>query len=126
MGAARFDGPAAMRAFAWRVLRLMPLSEQLLALRRRRDVTSMADAVEILAAAGDASRPFLAQVAPALADQIAPCRRRRASARGGAGSPAPGPTAASCPSRRYWTMLVITDQEGMPCESLRLASCPAP
>ena len=26
------DGPAAARAFAWRVLRLMPLSEQLLAL----------------------------------------------------------------------------------------------
>ena len=65
------DGPAAARAFAWRVLRLMPLSEQLLALPAvAADVTRNADAVEILAAAGDACRPFLAQVAPALADQI--------------------------------------------------------
>ena len=67
-----FDGLEAARAFAWRVLRLMPLSEQLLALPFvAADVTLNADAVEILAAVGaDACRPFLAQVAPALAEQI--------------------------------------------------------
>ena len=65
------DGRLAARAFAWRVLRLMPLSEQLLALPAvAADVTRNADAVEILAAVGDASRPFLAQAAPALAEQI--------------------------------------------------------
>ena len=78
------DGPAAARDFAWRVLRLMPLSEQLLALPAiaadvsvNEDpveilgVTRNEDAVEILAAVGaDACRPFLAQVAPALAEQI--------------------------------------------------------
>ena len=78
------DGPSAARDFAWRVLRLMPLSEQLLALPAiaadvsvNEDpveilgVTRNEDAVEILAAVGaDACRPFLAQVAPALAEQI--------------------------------------------------------
>ena len=78
------DGPSAARDFAWRVLRLMPLSEQLLALPAIAadvsiiedpveilGVTRNADAVEILAAVGaDARRPFLAQVAPALAEQI--------------------------------------------------------
>lgn len=65
------DGPDMARTFAWRVLRCMPLSEQLLALPAvAADVTQSPDAVEILAAAGTACRPFLAQVAPALADTI--------------------------------------------------------
>ena len=78
------DGPAAARDFAWRVLRLMPLSERLLALPaiaadvsvnedpvELLGVTRNEDAVEILAAVGaDACRQFLAQVAPVLAEQI--------------------------------------------------------
>jgi hypothetical protein len=65
------DGPAAARAFAWRVLRWLPLSEQLLALPAvAAEITSSPDAVEILAAVGAAAKPFLVRVAPALVDML--------------------------------------------------------
>ena len=94
------DGPAAARLRVARAT-TQPLSEQLLALpavawRHPTRTPSR------FAAAG-ASRPFLAQVAPALADQIRSVPPAQSKRIVEAGCLAPGP-AASCPSRRYWTV----------------------
>ena len=69
------DLPGMARMFAWRVLRWMPLAEQLLALPAivadvGTDQAAASEAVEIFLAVGGAVEPYASQIVPAMAASI--------------------------------------------------------
>jgi len=69
------DLPGMARMFAWRVLRWMPLAEQLLALPAivadvGTDQAAASEAVEIFLAVGGAAEPYASQIVPAMAASI--------------------------------------------------------